>query len=104
MRASIGGSGKRLAKPTNLVELKANPNLYLGTITQVTEDNHGIANWFGVVNGLDTSGSTLGAPVYVGDNGSWTLVKPISPLPIIRVGLIERVNSRPNCVPKSEIS
>lgn len=90
---SIGGSGKRLAKPTNLVELKANPSLYLGTITQITEDNHGIVNWYGVVNHLNTSGKTLGAPVYVGDNGSWTTVKPISPLPIIIVGLIERVNN-----------
>ena len=89
---SIGGSGRRLAKPTVLSELKANPNLYLGMITQVTTDGYGVVNWYGVVNSLNTSGLTLGADVYVGDGGAFTTIKPISPLPQIEIGLIERVN------------
>ena len=89
---SIGGSGKRLAKPTVLSELAVNPSLYLGMITEVTTDGYGVVNWYGVVNSLNTSGLTLGADVYVGDGGAFTTVKPISPLPQIEIGLIERVN------------
>lgn len=89
---SIGASGKRLAKPTILTELQVNPNLYLGMITKVTTEGHGIVNWYGEVNGLVTTGFTLGQPVYVGNNGGWVVTKPTKPLPNITVGLIERVH------------
>ena len=89
---SIGGSGKRLAKPTVLSELAVNPNLFLGIVTEVTTEGHAIYNWYGVVNNLNTSGLTLGAPLYVGE-GALTVTKPTKPLPTIRVGLVERVSS-----------
>lgn len=89
---SIGASGKRLAKPTDLTELKANPNLYLGMITQVTDDGYGIVNWYGEVNDLNTAGTTAGQPVYVDNAGGFTTTKPVSPLPQITIGLIERVS------------
>ncbi len=89
---SIGGSGKRLAKPTNFAELKLNPGLFLGVITQISDDGNGIVNWYGEVNNLNTQDLVLGSPVYVGDNGSWTTIKPTSPNPQISIGLIERAH------------
>jgi hypothetical protein len=90
---SVGGSGKCLGKPTDLEELQENPCLFMGMVTEVLSDGGAILNWYGDLNNLNTSTATLGTPVYVGDNGVWTTTKPVSPLPQILVGLVERVSS-----------
>ena len=85
----VSVAGNELYIPSRIA---VNPSLYLGMITEVTTDGYGVVNWYGVVNSLNTSGLTLGADVYVGDGGAFTTIKPISPLPQIEIGLIERVN------------
>lgn len=88
----IGNTGKKLAKPTSLSELRFNPNLFLGVVTKVLPNNNAIVCWYGEIDGLNTSGLISGAPIYVGNNGTWTTVEPQSGVAKITIGTIDKVH------------
>lgn len=90
---SIGNTGKKTAKPTSLADLGLNPNLFLGVVTKVLPNNNAIVSWYGEIDGLNTAGLILGAPVFVGQSGTWTTSIPQLGAVKITIGTVEKVHA-----------
>ena len=93
---SVGLSGRKFGKPAVPAEINAKPELLLGVVTAVTNEGNAIVNYYGEVNGINTSAYTLGDPVYFasasGSNGQFTKTIPTAPNAIIQLGIISRVH------------
>lgn len=91
-----GAQGNRVAVKRALATSDATS---LGTIGMVTEPiangAEGFVTHVGTVNGLDTSGLTAGAPVYLSGTtpGAYTTTKPVAPVHMVTVGWVERVHA-----------
>lgn len=95
----VGASGRLYVAKATRAELNANPNKYAGQATyDMTDGENGQINWYGTVNGLNTSGLTQGTPIYVDTRegataGAWTTVRPEAPNAQILIGAVGVVSS-----------
>jgi len=75
--AGVDGGFHRLGKADKDTAAKARTTLYFA-LHDVPSGQHGRAALFGVIEGVDTSGSTIGNPVFLSASGGVTLTKPMS--------------------------
>jgi hypothetical protein len=91
-----GAQGNRVAVKRALADSDANS---LGTIGMVTEPiaagAEGFVTHVGVVNGLNTSSLSEGAPVYLSPTtpGAYTTTKPVAPNHMVTIGWVQRVHA-----------
>ena len=95
--SAIGASGKIRAKKAVASEINANPKLILGVATNaISNGQDGTVNWFGEINGINTTGYTAGQIVYYASEsatpGQFTATKPTAPNVQIELGIVKVVH------------
>lgn len=85
------GEWHTLAVATNASVVGSNGPLYLA-LHDLPSGSHGRATSFGVVTNVNTSGATIGDPVYLSTEGGWTLTKPTA-ASIRRIGRVIKVSA-----------
>ena len=95
--SAIGASGKIRAKKAVANEINANPKLILGVATNaISNGTVGTVNWFGEINGINTTGYTAGQIVYYASEsatpGQFTATKPTAPNVQVELGIVKVVH------------
>ena len=91
----IGAQGQRPSIALADADAEGTSAPTLGIATQdIANGAEGFVTTFGFVRGLDTSGFTAGAPIYLSQTaGQFTATKPAAPAHLVSLGYVIKVNA-----------
>ncbi len=89
-----GSQGNRIAVKRADNSIEEGSRNTLGMVTEtILAGEEGFVTTGGVVHGLNTTGSTAGATLFLGTNGQYTETRPTAPNHTVIIGFVERVHA-----------